>query len=98
MSMKPEVIFDSGFHTAWVILDYLEPTAGPAMSAFPRLGYGDSALNSSSQYIEIVRPRGQRMQLGGLHRENGEFRRQWRIPKWRGTVDENGHYSFAVPL
>ena len=21
-----------------------------------------------------------------------------RIPKWRATVDENGHYSFAVPL
>jgi hypothetical protein len=52
-------------------------------------GYGDSALNSSSQYIEIVRPRGQRMQLGGLHRENGEFRRQWRIPKWRTRHDSN---------
>jgi site-specific DNA recombinase len=20
------------------------------------------------------------------------------IPKWRATVDEDGHYSFAVPL
>jgi hypothetical protein len=33
-----------------------------------------------------------------MHREIGGFWRQWRIPKWRATVDENGHYSFAVAL
>jgi hypothetical protein len=41
---------------------------------------------------------GQRMQRDGLHRENGEFRRQQSIAKWRATVDEDGHYSFAVAL
>src|SRR5882724_10278178 len=43
--------------------------------------YGDSALNSSSLFIEIVR----RSVSDGLHRENGEFRRRWRIPKWRAS-------------
>jgi len=38
------------------------------------------------------------MQLDGLRRENGGFRRQRRIPKWRGTVDEDGRYCFAVAL
>jgi len=30
--------------------------------------------------------------------EIGANCRQWRIPKWRATTDEDGHYSFAVPL
>jgi hypothetical protein len=38
------------------------------------------------------------MQLDGLHRERGAFRPQWRIPKWRATVDEDGQYLFAIPL
>jgi len=38
------------------------------------------------------------MQLDGLRRENGEFRRQQRIPKWRATADEDGHYSLSVAL
>ncbi len=25
-------------------------------------------------------------------------RRRWRIPKWRATADEDGHYSFAMAL
>ena len=33
-----------------------------------------------------------------IKRENGDIRRRWRIPKWRATVDEDGHYSFAVAL
>jgi hypothetical protein len=28
-------------------------------------------------------------QLDGLHRKNGEFRRQWRILKWRARRDSN---------
>jgi len=38
------------------------------------------------------------MQLDGLHLEIGGLRRRWRIPKWRATADEDGHYSFAVAL
>jgi hypothetical protein len=33
-----------------------------------------------------------------IKRENGGLRRRWRIPRWRATVDEDGHYSFAVAL
>jgi hypothetical protein len=36
--------------------------------------------------------------LRPIKRENGGLRRQQRIPKWRATVDEVGHYSFAVTL
>ena len=56
--------------------------------------HGDSAFNSSRSFIEIVR----RSISDGLHRENGVFRRRWRIPKWRATVDKDGHYAFAVAL
>jgi uncharacterized protein (DUF1330 family) len=49
------------------------------------LNYGDSALNSSSSFIEIVR----RPVSDGLHRENDRFRRRWRIPKWRARRDSN---------
>jgi hypothetical protein len=38
------------------------------------------------------------MQLDGLHLEIGGLRRRWRIPKWRATADEDGHYCFAVAL
>jgi hypothetical protein len=59
------------------------------------LGYcGDSALNSALSFIEIVR----RLVSDGLHRETGGFRRRWRIPKWRATVDEDGQYCLAVAL
>jgi hypothetical protein len=33
-----------------------------------------------------------------LRRRNGGAWRQQRIPKWRATVDEDGHYCFAVAL
>jgi hypothetical protein len=29
---------------------------------------------------------------------DGRIWRQSRIPKWRATADEDGHYRFAVPL
>jgi hypothetical protein len=38
------------------------------------------------------------MWIAALKREIGGIRRRSRIPKWRATVDEDGHYSFAVPL
>jgi hypothetical protein len=56
--------------------------------------YGDSALNSLPSFIAIVR----RSVSGSQHRENGGFRRRQRIPKWRATADEDGHYCFAVAL
>jgi hypothetical protein len=59
---------------------------------------GTVPLNSPSQYIESVRRAAGRMQLDGLHRKNGEFRRQRRIPKWRATTDEDRQYYFAVAL
>jgi hypothetical protein len=34
----------------------------------------------------------------GLKRRIGGVWRRLRVPKWRATADEDGHYSFAVPL
>jgi hypothetical protein len=34
----------------------------------------------------------------GKERKIDGIRRQWRIPKWRAAVDEDGQYSFAVAL
>ena len=31
-------------------------------------------------------------------RKIGGIRRRYRIPEWRATVDEDGHYSFAIAL
>ena len=61
---------------------------------------GDGALDSRS--VIVIRrdcvARTAWGQLDGLHRVIGCVWRRWRIPKWRATVDEDGHYSFAVPL
>jgi hypothetical protein len=59
------------------------PRAICSRSAF---NYGDSALNSSSSFIEVVR----RSVSMGLYRENGAFRRRWcGGPKWRTRHDSN---------
>jgi hypothetical protein len=54
--------------------------------------------SSSSSLGQSSALRHRNSPLPVLHRETGGIWRRWRIPKWRAAVDEDGHYSFAVPL